>query len=101
MIYLISYDIQDDAIRTKVAKTLLRYGLHRVQYSVYMGELRESTLTKVEKKLNEYTQLSTWSMEDSIMVMPLHQYSEDNVQFIGASPDRWLEITGTIHTLIL
>lgn len=32
---IISYDIKDDKLRTKFAKTLTKYGAVRLQYSVY------------------------------------------------------------------
>lgn len=32
---IISYDIQDDKLRTKFAKTLTKHGAIRLQYSVY------------------------------------------------------------------
>ncbi len=99
--HLISYDIQQDALRVKIAKTLIQYGLHRIQYSVFMGEVKDTTLAKIERALQQFAQSNAWSPGDSVMMLPLHQYSEDLVQFIGNSPERWEEITGNLHTLIL
>ncbi len=36
---LLIYDISHDGIRAKVADACLDYGLERVQYSAFMGEL--------------------------------------------------------------
>jgi len=99
--HLISYDIQEDALRVKIAKTLIQYGLHRIQYSVFMGEIRDTALAKIERTLLKFAKSQAWSSGDSVMILPLHQYSEDHVQFIGDSPDRWAEITGKMHTLML
>ena len=99
--HLISYDIQDDRLRVKLAKSLIRYGLHRIQYSVFMGNISDRSLGKIRQVLAQLAQESTWSVEDSVMILPLHQYSEDHVTFIGRSPARWDEITGDQHTLIL
>lgn len=99
--HLISYDIQEDALRVKIAKTLIQYGLHRIQYSVFMGEVRDAALVKIEQALMGLAAGGQWSAQDSVMILPLHQYSEDHVRFFGDSPDRWQEITGEIHTLIL
>jgi len=99
--HLISYDIQQDALRVKIAKLLIQYGLYRIQYSVFIGDIRDAALPKIEKALQDYAAGSQWSPDDSVMILPLHQYSEDHVQFIGNAPDRWLEITGNIHTLML
>ncbi len=99
--HLISYDIQEDALRVKIAKLLIQYGLYRIQYSVFIGDVRDAALAKIEQALLDYAAGSQWSPADSVMILPLHQYSEDHVQFIGNAPDRWLEITGDMHTLML
>mgnify|MGYP002625191424 CR=1 FL=1 len=99
--HLISYDIQEDALRVKIAKTLIRYGMYRIQYSVFMGDIKDSALKKITDALHQFAQEALWSADDSVMVLPLHQYSEDYVEFIGRSPEEWLEITGKMHTLIL
>lgn len=36
---LIIYDVQDDKVRTRVANACKDYGLYRVQYSAFKGEL--------------------------------------------------------------
>jgi len=98
--HLISYDIKEDRLRIKIAKMLIQHGLYRIQYSVFMGEIGDSSLSKLEKALNALASETVWSAEDSVMILPLHQYSENYVQFIGESPDKWQEITGKIHTLM-
>lgn len=99
--HLISYDIQHDGLRTKVAKTLIQYGLLRIQYSVFMGEVKNAVMRRLEKEIQALHQLTQWTPDDSIMVLPLHQYSEDHVFFVGKEPDRWQEISGELHTLML
>lgn len=39
---LVIYDISDDRIRTKVADACLDYGLLRVQWSAFVGELNQT-----------------------------------------------------------
>ncbi|GHO88876.1 CRISPR-associated endonuclease Cas2 [Dictyobacter formicarum] len=39
MRYLLIYDITHDGTRTKVADACLDYGLARIQYSAFLGEL--------------------------------------------------------------
>lgn len=54
---LLIYDIVDDGVRTKVADFCLDYGLDRVQYSAFMGELgsnhQEELMLKIEARLGE------------------------------------------------
>ena len=40
--YLISYDIENNALRTRIGNRLLDDGLDRLQYSVYLGILKET-----------------------------------------------------------
>ncbi|HEU5200345.1 MAG TPA: CRISPR-associated endonuclease Cas2 [Ktedonobacterales bacterium] len=39
---LLIYDIPDDRIRTRVSDACLDYGLERVQWSAFMGELNQT-----------------------------------------------------------
>jgi CRISPR-associated protein Cas2 len=51
---IVVYDIPDDRVRTKVADVCLDYGLLRIQYSAFAGDLprsyQEELLLKVKKK---------------------------------------------------
>lgn len=42
MRYLLIYDIPHDGVRTKVADACLDYGLERIQYSAFIGELSKT-----------------------------------------------------------
>ncbi len=99
--HLFSYDIESDALRVKIAKLLIQAGLYRIQYSVFMGSISAPALARLKKKLSQLERGERWAAHDSVMILPLHQYSEDYIEFLGAFPDRWPEITGKIHTLIL
>ena len=52
---LVVYDISDDRARAKVADLCLDYGLSRVQYSAFVGDLARShqdeLLQKVRRRL--------------------------------------------------
>lgn len=99
--HLISYDIQDDRLRIKIARTLIRYGLYRMQYSVFMGNLKERSLSAIRRELETFQKEKAWSPADSLLVLPLHQYTSDNLEIIGKLPDDWDLINQKLHTLIL
>ncbi len=42
MRYLLIYDIPHDGVRTKIADACLDYGLERIQYSAFLGELNKT-----------------------------------------------------------
>lgn len=54
---LLIYDIPGDRVRTKVADVCLDYGLQRIQYSAFLGDLsrthQEELLLKIKKKLGK------------------------------------------------
>lgn len=47
MRYVVIYDISDDNLRALVAETLKDYGLQRIQYSGFMGDLRRDKLNSL------------------------------------------------------
>ncbi len=54
---LLIYDIPNDGVRTKIADFCLDYGLDRVQYSAFLGDLgtnhQEELMLKIEAKLGK------------------------------------------------
>lgn len=49
---LLVYDIPDDRIRTRVADICLDYGLERIQYSSFLGELNHSRQEEIMQKMS-------------------------------------------------
>ena len=56
MPHLICYDITNDTLRTKMGKKILEYGLDRINKSVYLGSITESSLTALEVLLSGLVQ---------------------------------------------
>ena len=54
---LLVYDIPDDKTRTKIADFCLDYGLDRIQYSAFLGDLtrtyQEELMLRIEDRLGE------------------------------------------------
>ncbi len=54
---LLIYDIPDDGVRAKIANFCLDYGLDRVQFSAFLGDLstnhQEELMLKIEAKLGK------------------------------------------------
>ena len=57
MLCLVVYDIPDNRVRTKVADICLDYGLQRIQFSAFLGELnrnrQEELLLKIRRKVGK------------------------------------------------
>ena len=47
MRYLIIYDISDDNLRNRISELLKDYGLQRIQYSAFIGNLRRDKLNSL------------------------------------------------------
>lgn len=68
---LLIYDIPDDRARTRIADACLDYGLLRVQYSAFMGDLsrthQEELLLQIKRRLGRKA--------GNVMLVPLDQQS--------------------------
>jgi CRISPR-associated protein Cas2 len=51
MVSLLIYDIPDDKLRAKVADICLDYGLERIQYSAFIGELNHNRQEEILQKI--------------------------------------------------
>ncbi len=68
---LLIYDISHDGTRTKVADACLDYGLERIQYSAFLGELshihQKELLLKIKRQIGKH--------DASIQLFPLDEKS--------------------------
>ena len=71
---LISYDIQDDKLRTKFSKYIKRFG-HRIQYSVYeinnCNRILDNIISDVTNRF-----LGKFSEADSVLILKLSNTCE-------------------------
>jgi CRISPR-associated protein Cas2 len=71
---LLIYDISDDRLRTKIADTCLDYGLDRIQYSAFSGDISGNHQEEVFLKVTD-----------------LLGKAEGNVQMIPVCARDWAE----------
>ena len=68
---LLIYDITHDGTRTKVADACLDYGLLRIQYSAFLGELslthQRELLLKIKRQIGKH--------EANVQLFPLDEKS--------------------------
>ncbi len=54
---LLIYDVPDDRLRNRIADLCLDYGLDRIQYSAFLGQLRrthqEELMMKIKKQIGK------------------------------------------------
>jgi len=75
-----SYDVTDDRRRNRLAKRL-RDHLHRVQYSVFEGEVDERERVKLERLVYEELSLEV----DSVRIYSLCRGCAGTVRLFGTS----------------
>ncbi len=96
MICWVVYDIKEDKIRNKVSKFCVQSGLHRVQYSVFLGEINANTkdtlMLKCQQIINEET--------DSVYIFPMSKDELRETVLLGQAFDKKL-ITEQVKALFL
>jgi len=94
MIVFVFYDITNDQIRKKVAKYCQQAGLHRIQYSVFAGELstnQHDTLSlKIDAEIEE---------DDKVYLIPTSHKEIKKSVFLGQAIDERL-LTNELHALL-
>jgi len=67
MRYVVIYDITDDNLRALVAETLKDYGLQRIQYSAFIGDLRRDELNSLIVDLKNLIK----DLTENVQIYPL------------------------------
>lgn len=96
MLFLVMYDIEDNKVRTQIAKYLIQKGLTRIQKSIYMAELDHKTFREIHQTLKEVNEV--YDNADSIFLIPISSDEVKSMKVIGRSVDFDL-IAGNKNTL--
>lgn len=80
------YDIAENKVRSKVAKTCKKYGLIRVQKSIFLGRLDNNRFDE----LAEYCLNLMDEDTDSVYLFPFCQDDFRRIQVLGQGFDRKL-----------
>jgi len=81
MLYLVMYDIEDDRVRTHIAKYLLSKGCIRIQKSVYLARTHQKTFKEIADTLKEVQ--ATYDNHDSILLAPVQSETIGSMKIIG------------------
>jgi CRISPR-associated endonuclease Cas2 len=81
MLYMVMYDIEDNRIRTQIAKYLIRKGCLRIQKSVYLAKSNRTTYQDIHQTLKEINEM--YKNYDSIFVLPIPEEKFANMKVIG------------------
>lgn len=96
MICWVMYDIKNDNSRTKIAKACERFGLFRVQYSVFLGSIepneKDTLQVEIEDLMNE--------KEDSVYMFPMSKDELKATTLLGQAFDKKM-VTDEVKALFL
>lgn len=87
MITLIIYDIADDSKRTKLSNYLKQYGLYRIQYSGFKGNINPNDRHVLINEISQFLSKET----DSIYVIPLCSSCTRTVSIISKCKGKFEE----------
>ena len=96
MIVWVLYDIQDNKSRNRIAKICKKYGLYRVQKSVFLG-----TIEAVQKDaLNLEIQAHIDEDNDSVYIFPMNKTELKQTVLLGQAFDKKM-ISDQVKALFL
>jgi len=81
MTYLVMYDIEDNRVRTHIAKYLLSKGCIRIQKSVYMARTHQKVFTEINDTLKDVQ--AAYDNHDSILLVPIQSSTVSSMKIIG------------------
>jgi len=82
----IVYDIVEDKVRNRVAKACKKFGLRRVQKSVFLGKLENSRFDELGELCRDLIDEET----DSVYLFPFCQENFRRINVLGQGFDRKL-----------
>lgn len=94
MIVWVLYDIQNDKARTRVAKICKQTGLHRVQYSVFLGTVNRNQKDTLQLQLESLIDLE----KDSVYIFPMSKDELKDTALLGQAFDKKM-ITAEVSAL--
>ena len=96
MIAWVMYDIEDDKVRTKVAKLCKQAGLYRVQFSVFLGSIDANQKDTLELQITAQID----EEKDSVYIFPMSKNELQATVLLGKAFDKKM-ITDEVKALFL
>lgn len=85
MLFFVMYDIENNKVRSQIAKYLIRKGCTRVQRSIFLADLNATLYESIKSDLLEVQAM--YDNHDSIMIVPISTDNLKSMKVIGQSID--------------
>ncbi len=83
MVYFVMYDIENDKIRTQIAKFLIKKGCTRVQKSIFLAQTDRAVFNEIHKTIKEVQEV--YDNNDSIFFVPVSSDQLRAMKIVGQS----------------
>lgn len=100
MPHLLCYDITGNTLRAKLGRTILDYGLDRINKSVYLGTISERSLKELETKLTNWIK-TKGGPTDSLIIITVHAQQVQDMKVLGRNDLDRDELTGSKTTIVI
>ena len=85
MLYFVMYDIENDKVRTRIAKYLIKKGCMRVQKSIYLAKTSSAVYQEIADALRDINAM--YKNNDSIFLLPVPEDKLRHMRIIGKNVD--------------
>lgn len=85
MVYFVMYDIENNKVRTLIAKYLLKKGCTRVQKSIFLADTERKIFDEIQKDLKEVQEC--YDNDDSILLVPVSFDLLQSMKMMGKNVD--------------
>ena len=85
MIYFVMYDIENNKVRTQVAKYLIKKGCTRVQKSIFLANTNRAVYNEIKTDLKDVQEC--YENNDSILLVPVSTDEIKAMKIIGQNID--------------
>lgn len=96
MLYFIMYDIENDKVRTQIAKYLIKKGCQRVQKSIFLADSARERFNEIHNTIKEVQEI--YDNNDSVLIVPVSFDQLQAMKIIGQQIELDL-ILGNRNTL--
>lgn len=100
MIYVLTYDLEHDRTRTRLAKYLEKISFVRIQFSVFIAEMDHTVLKKHLIKIENIISKSPDNTRINVFILPVSKDLIEESIMIGVAQD-WNKVFFREHTIFV
>jgi len=100
MAHLICYDISNNSLRSKIGKKIIAHGLDRINKSVYLGTITDTSLKELKQIIKDAI-IAKGMPNDSVVIIAVANPAIQAMQVYGKNELDKDELTGVKDTMIV